>query len=237
LVGYASKIKNQSLKSSWFRVLGKTMRRERQFGFTLIELGVTLMVLAILTMLAAPSFSDLIEKSRLRGATDDIANLLNISRADAVRLGLAVDVSVQGSGSDWCAGAVSAANPQSDDGTIGQPAVTLSVAACDCASSAACVVAGKDTHVSSGSYTGVTLSKVGSTIAYSSGSGGVVFNPKVGALNPSSLPADANPVIVLNSKSGKYSTHIDLSMLGQTLVCVPDSSPFVAGYPTCAAGQ
>ncbi|WP_330890516.1 prepilin-type N-terminal cleavage/methylation domain-containing protein [Rudaea sp.] len=211
------------------------MQRWRQSGFTLVELMVTLAVLVILAMLAVPSFNDLIEKSRLRGATDDIVNLLNQSRVNAVKLQRDVNVSVS-SGTTWCAGAISAATPTAGVQVAG-------VSDCDCSKKTPVVcLVGDDNNgyqnalVSSGDYSGVILQlPSNSTIKYVLGTGGVTFNSKLGTLDITNLPT--NPLMTLNSKSGKYSTHINLSALGQTLVCVPSSSPFVAGYPTCATGQ
>ena len=98
------------------------MQPKPQSGFTLIELMVTLTVAAILMALAAPTFSDLLEKSRLRGATDDIVNLLNTSRSSAVKLARQINVSVSGTTS-WCAGAIGEPGPASI-GAAATPATT-----------------------------------------------------------------------------------------------------------------
>lgn len=203
------------------------MQAGRQTGFTLIELMVTLVVLVTLAVLAAPAFVDLIEKSRLRGATDDIVNLLNTSRANSVKLQRQVNVSVK-SGASWCAGAVSEAGPASAGA-----AMALANTPCNCLTSASsCVVDSQNAFVSSSSYSGVTLSTVTGSLDYSNN--GVTFNPKLGAATDSggNMLTTAPTVLVL-SKTGKYSTKITVSPLGQTNVCVPSTSPFVAGYPSC----
>ena len=220
------------------------MLRARQCGFTLIELMVTVAVAVVLLGLAVPSFRDMIEKSRLRGATDDIVNLLNISRAGAVKLGLDVNASVVGAGttasSTWCAGAVSATDPESSSSTIGNLAGTA--AACDCTSSTACKIggltvatsgtttAGGTTNiVSSSSYSGVKMASDANNALLNS-KGGVVFNSKYGAID---FTTSANiSALTLTSSSGKYSTKIKVSTLGQAYVCTPSTSKFVSGYPT-----
>jgi type IV fimbrial biogenesis protein FimT len=215
------------------------MQRKGLGGYTIIELMVTLAVAAVLVGLAVPSFRDLIEKSRLRGATDDLVNLLNTSRSSAVKLGLDVNASVTiTSSTNWCAGAVSATDPESSSSTIGQAAASAS--ACDCTSATACIIAGivngsstsagQTSLVSSTSYSGVQLSS-GSTNTLLQGVGGVVFNSKYGALDFSSL-STLSPLTVTSS-SGKYQTQITMSALGQTYVCTPSSSKFVSGYPSC----
>ena len=56
--------------------------RERQ-GFTLIELMISLLVLAILAALATPSFADFFERNRVRGAADDVVSLISNARGGA----------------------------------------------------------------------------------------------------------------------------------------------------------
>ena len=104
---------------------------------------------------------------------------------------------------------------------------------CNCLTSASsCVVDSQNAFVSSSSYSGVTLSTVTGSLDYSNN--GVTFNPKLGAATDSggNMLTTAPTVLVL-SKTGKYSTKITVSPLGQTNVCVPSTSPFVAGYPSC----
>jgi len=164
------------------------------------------------------------DKSRLRGATDDIVTLLNAARLNAVKLQRDVNVSINASG--WCAGAVAAGDP-----VVGDP--VPSATACDCtASTATCVVGGRNSLVSSASYSGATISSINSAIAYTSGAAGegLTFNSKAGSLDLSSLPTGT--LVTVTSPNGKYSTQISISPLGQTYVCVLNSK-FVSGYQSC----
>ena len=196
---------------------------------------VTIAVAVVLISLAVPGFRDLIEKSRLRGATDDLVNLLNASRASAVKLGLDVNASVMISGNNWCAGSISATDPLSSSGTVGQAA--NSAAACDCTSNTVtCKVsglgkqAGQTLIVSSGSYSGITLSSDSANVLLNTNDG-LIFNSKMGTLDFSVL-ATVKPLI-LTSNSGKYKTQITVSPLGQTNVCTPSGGGFVSGYASC----
>lgn len=53
-------------------------------GFTLIELVVTIVVLAIIATLAAPSFSEIIEQRQLDSSTESLVGLLEETHNQAV---------------------------------------------------------------------------------------------------------------------------------------------------------
>jgi type IV fimbrial biogenesis protein FimT len=59
-------------------------------GLTLIELMVTLSILAILAAIATPSFRQTIASSRLTSATNELMNSLTRTRAESIRLGTRV---------------------------------------------------------------------------------------------------------------------------------------------------
>jgi type IV fimbrial biogenesis protein FimT len=60
-------------------------RRARTRGFGVVELCITLAVLAIAVGLALPSFSAWIQNSRTRGAAESIQTGLQLARSEAVR--------------------------------------------------------------------------------------------------------------------------------------------------------
>ncbi|WP_019023664.1 MULTISPECIES: Tfp pilus assembly protein FimT/FimU [unclassified Thioalkalivibrio] len=57
----------------------------RHQGFTAIELMVTIGVLAILAMLAAPAFSQILERQRVIGATNSLLNAMHLARSEALK--------------------------------------------------------------------------------------------------------------------------------------------------------
>ena len=59
---------------------------QKEKGFTLIELMVTIAVLAIVAMIAAPSFGDLIAKRKLDTTARDFALVLGEARGQAISL-------------------------------------------------------------------------------------------------------------------------------------------------------
>lgn len=78
-----------------------------QAGVTLVELMVTLAVLAIGATLAAPGFSQMIANYKVRGAAESIINGLNYARTEALRRNSAVTFSLTPGGSGWTVSQVS----------------------------------------------------------------------------------------------------------------------------------
>jgi type IV fimbrial biogenesis protein FimT len=58
--------------------------RAAQHAFTLIELLITFVILAVLIALGAPSFSDFLQNQQIRGAAEATLNGLQVARAEAV---------------------------------------------------------------------------------------------------------------------------------------------------------
>ena len=61
------------------------MSLRRSKGFTLIELIVTVSVVAILAAIAFPNFQSLIRSNRLATAHNEVIGLVNLARSDAIR--------------------------------------------------------------------------------------------------------------------------------------------------------
>ena len=81
-------------------------RYSRTGGVTLIELLVTITVLAILLTLAIPSFTNLIATNRATAEASLLANAFNYARSEAVRRGQNVYVTSANTnnGTDWTQG-------------------------------------------------------------------------------------------------------------------------------------
>jgi prepilin-type N-terminal cleavage/methylation domain len=75
-------------------------------GFTLVELMVTLAVLAILTMVAVPNFRDTIRRSRVSAASNALLVDLHYARAEAINRGQLVSLCPSSNGSSCTAGGV-----------------------------------------------------------------------------------------------------------------------------------
>jgi type IV fimbrial biogenesis protein FimT len=183
---------------------------------TLIELMVTVAILAVIATLAAPSFSDFLQRYRLRGAAEDVASLVAGARVEAVMRNRAVGVVFGGSGAAWCVGAVSAPDPATPG------ALMPDSATCDCASDASSCKSGERvTVVDGGAHAGVGLTSAPSPSA-------VTFNRLTGVVAPIT-----GTVATLQSPNAKYSLEVRITPLGHALMCVPAGSPAMAGIPQC----
>lgn len=187
-------------------------------GFTLIELMITLAVLAVLVALAAPSFNDSIQRARLKGAADAIVSTVETARQQATRLNRDVSLAVRGSAGAWCVGARAAANP-----APGQPVATAP--ACDCSADASlCRVENMQLVVDSASF-----GPSGGRATIDAADVSVVFDRRLGTLQDFTSAGN----LLLSQPNSSLQLQIDVGALGHARICVPSGKPVFGGYRSC----
>lgn len=138
------------------------MDRRLETGFTIIELMITLAVLAIIVVIALPSFSGLMERRQLHGAGEKLFTDLLYAKTESIKRNTPIRVSFTGTGTNWCYG--------------------LAVnAACDC-TAADCEIDGVLHVTSQDDYKGVVVDADSSFAGAST-----TFTPLRGAANPGNL--------------------------------------------------
>ena len=192
------------------------MPMRRQGGFTLLELMITVAVFIVLAALAIPGFQTYFEKSRLRGAADDVVSAMALARQGAVKQDRDVAIAIKTSANAWCLGAREAATP-----AVGQQQGAATT--CDCSGTPAnCTVDAQPILVSSSTYSGVKLS---------SASSDMVLDGRLGIRSDGDVADADKSSFDLTSKSGTYVLTVSVTPLGQASVC--SKSGNILGYPAC----
>lgn len=82
-------------------------------GFSLIELMVVIAIVGIITSMAVPAFSNLLERNRLKSVVQAFQDDLQFARIQAIKTSISVIVSrTSGNAGSWCYGLVTK-NPSS----------------------------------------------------------------------------------------------------------------------------
>lgn len=181
----------------------------RQHGFTLIELMVTIVVLAILLMVAIPSFNDFRRRAAIRGAADQISSFWADAKFEAVRRNTFVKVGfVTNANNDICLGAATTTDPADD-------------AACDCFSASACNVSRYPSDQSEWQRVlPLNLPDLGDSDSDSQGV--AVIDPKRGNLTQSS---DAGGIALKSPSGGPvYQVKVVIDRNGRPVQCEPSGA-------------
>lgn len=76
------------------------MKMKLQRGFTIIELMVTVVIIAVLLILGVPSFSRTIEQNKLSTQVNDLISTLQYARSESVKTGKRITVCMSDDGTD-----------------------------------------------------------------------------------------------------------------------------------------
>ena len=174
-------------------------------GFTLVELLIGILVLAIVSAIALPSFDGFRARQRLKGAAENLYTDLQYARSEAVQRNTRVVVNFS-TGSSWCYGL-----RVDDDGT-----------GCDCSTAGSC---GLKT-VSGAAYPGVTMSAA----AFGDGDTSFLFDPRRGQVLDEDGAVTEGSVLLAGADGDEI--QLELNAIGRVRLCSPDGA--VGGYPSCA---
>lgn len=188
---------------------GRLTFPSRTRGFSVVELLMSLVLVAIGTALALPSYRDMVEKRQVTNAAEQLASFVNSAQGLAMKSNreVTIDFKYQ-DGDDWCIGATLDAE-----------------CACDEPSSESYCRIGAQPFVLDHSHTG------GLDLMHSMGSsdGSYSFDPVRGLASGEVLPL----TMELRSPSGDFRINMMVNEVGRVILCSGDSSHAVPGYEPC----
>ncbi|WP_303907629.1 GspH/FimT family pseudopilin [Thiohalomonas denitrificans] len=182
------------------------MRHLRNNGFTLLEMMLTLGVLATILAMAIPSFPGMAHKNRLIGTAEEISAQLQLARTEAIKR--SADTYVNFNRTDdtnWCFSISGGAN-------------------CDC-SAVSCQLGGVEKEVSAADFASNAAARpLLKEVAFGAGTQ-LQFDPTRGTVNQAGH-------VYLESPDGRQ-LRVIVSLLGRVRLCSPaGATTHVSGYPT-----
>ena len=202
-------------------------------GFSVVELLMSLVLVAIGTALALPSYRDMVEKRQVTNAAEQLASFMNSAQGIAMKRNRDVTI-YQNADTDngWCIGASFGTN--ACDCVQTNP-VESNFCQLECdprldtAEKALCL-AGLET--ADRYVINETLSAGSDVIHNVSGPDFYTFDP-VRGLVPTGLEEPLT--MELRSPSGDFRLNLMVNQVGRVILCSGDSSHAVPGYEPCPA--
>lgn len=179
------------------------MTRQRDGGFTLIELMVVVALAAIILALAAPSFTGTLARKRMEGTAEVFGTDLQYARSEAVARNLEVRLATGAGGACY---------------TV---FVWRGAGTCTCNPTVACITAA----VATDPVELKTVDLTGSGVAVTA-STTFAFEPVRGMLNPA-----ADRSVTVSSSAGPWQLTTAVSAVGRASTCSPSGT--LKAYPSC----
>jgi type IV fimbrial biogenesis protein FimT len=198
-------------KTLSIRSRGTTPHRSRNRGFTLVEVMMSVVLLAIGMALAIPSYRDMVEKRQVTNGAEQIASFINTAQGVAMKTNQVVTVSYSHSDDEWCVGAVN-----------GETACDCTVT--DAAAANYCQIATQPFVINASNVGDLEL------LHEMNGDGSYAFDPIRGLF----MDLDDSLEVELRSPSEDFRLNLVVNSTGRVILCSDDSTHGVPGYPTCA---
>ncbi len=179
---------------------------KRSDGFTVIELMIVVVVIAVLASVIGPTFEEYFTKQRLKQAVEDVQGLMQEAKSEAIVRGRDMYVDIDTSGT-WCIG-------------------YSSVAGCDCQVTSGSDLCSIDAIISSGTVA-ITKRLTGADYADVSLASNFSAPPSFDSVN--SVPSNLG---TLKLQSSDWKAEIRMSRLGRVFTC-DDSTVNTLGYQEC----
>ena len=176
----------------------------RHRGFTLVEVMMSTVLIAIGTTLAIPSYRDMVQKRQLTNSAEQLASFVSSVQSISTRTNRVVTVSYSRAHHDeWCIGAV----------------INADDTACDCTQAESCTIDGQEFVLNE------SLSN-GSELVHSITGDSYSFDPVRGL-------ADGSITMELHTDSRDFKLNLVVNNTGRVMLCSKDDSHEVPGYDVC----
>jgi len=180
-------------------------------GFTLLELMIVLVIVAIGITLAIPSYEEVLQKRETTSKAESLAAFLAYAQSAAVKRNMEISVQLNYIAPDnWCIGV--------DESSTG----------CNCTGTDAadlCTIEGVTRTMSSATQTRSSMAAYAADTVFA-------FDPIRGTMINSDLGIDHN--FTLQSDNGNYELRVEVGATGRIKVCNSDSSKAVPGFKPCS---
>ncbi len=214
-----------------FNRTSKKQFRPAGQGFTLIEVMIVTVIIAIGVALAVPSFTPVIEKRQLVSAAEEFVSFMELAQGEAIKRNEKVTVSWYSPGGhnvNWCIGA----------------SLPPKTAPCDCTETVPtendfCSIDSVPYRLVQSDFTDISHEFMHMNPTDSS----IAFDPVRGIVtdiaNAESVDGDWLFYIHSDSKQNgkrRYELELSLYATGRTSICAEDSSlrnSIIGGYPKC----
>ena len=188
------------------------MKRTTNRGFTLLELMIVMVIVAIGVALAVPSYRDTMERRETTSQAEQLSAFLSYAQSEAVKRNEMISIQLSYTdANNWCVGA--------NEGNTG----------CDC------------TETDSGSVNFCSINDVAKIMSSATQTKSSMlshetdttftFDPIRGTMASSDLGLDHG--FVLQSDNANWQLTVDIGVTGRIRICNADSDKAVPGFQTC----
>jgi prepilin-type N-terminal cleavage/methylation domain-containing protein len=179
-----------------------TFRRHR--GFTMVEVMMSIVLVAIGSTLALPSYRDMVEKRQLTNSAEQLAAFVSSVQGISTRTNRVVTVSYsRANHEEWCIGAV----------------INADDTACNCTQDLSCTIDGQEFVLNQDLSNGSELMHSITGDTYS-------FDPVRGLSN-------ASLTMELHTDSRDFNLNLMVNNTGRVILCSDDAEHAIPGYDVC----
>jgi len=181
-------------------------------GFTLIELMITISIVAIITSLALPSYQTSLEKRQITSGAVQVGAFLSAVQIESIRRNDSIAVTYSHfAGDSWCVG-----------NTIGTTACDCTIT--DISNVNACLIGGKLSVISDDDLSHPEV------MNSMTGDGSFVYDTARGVM----LDHADQATFHFQSSAGTYALNVEITAIGRVKICSKDSTTQVPGFALCS---